>query len=356
MRTANGVIELDVINELVSPGASSDISVNVYVSMIDDAKFAQPDGEKIADLSYFRHPDEGSNDQVRTPFAKSEMELQKTLSPKLEKLKLEETTLDSQSGIIEQDGVDEPMAATQLETIAGEAAVADQTMNVFFGESPTSIRELIKRYVMVRYWFVAYNLSEGGSSIVRLSNKVFPYQRGYDNEGIDGYTFGPYNFANMNPISWFQACYAGYRGAIRHKYLYHGGANMINPVVQRQSFSPNTSGVWNVIPLLEQETNTPVLTRDWTNTTWQGATGTGLAINNAIEAEFPFYNEGRFNYARIIGSQSMDCPSTSSHFCTGLEESAVTTRTKIGFQQWVSAGEDFSYYFFTGVPIMYQYS
>jgi hypothetical protein len=324
MRATNGVIELDVINELVSPSASSDISVNVYVSMIDDAKFAQPDGEKIKDLTYFRHP--------------------------------QEETLNSQSGLVEQDGVDEPLAATQLETIAGEAEMTDQTMNVFFGENITSIRELVKRYVMTRYWYTSHNAGSG-SKVLKLDNKVFPYQRGYDSEGIDSEQFGSYTHSNMNPINYFQSCYAGYRGSLRHKYLYHTGGAMLNPVVQRENYSPDTAGIWTITSLSGADTNSRNLTKSFTNTTWQGSSGTGVMINNAIEVEFPFYNKGRIGYPRLIKAQDMDCPSTTSHFVTGVDTAPRDgANVKIAFQQWTAAGEDFSFYFFTGVPIMYQYS
>jgi hypothetical protein len=328
VRAANGVIELDVINELVSPSASSDISINVYVSMCDDAKFAQPDGQKIKNLTYFRHPNEPSPDPP---------------------------PLDSQSGIVEQDGIDEPLAATQLETIASESAPADQTMNVFFGENVTSIRELAKRYVLTRYWNVVF--PEGaGINIAQLRNKVFPYQQGYDPKGIDGEQFGLYTHSAMNPISYFHPCYAGYRGSMRHKYLYHSTGNMELPVVQREDYSPDTAGIWSITPLAATGNNSANLTRRFTNTSWQGAAGTGTMINNGIEVEFPFYNKGRIGYSRLIKAQDLDCPSTSSWFAIGLDNAPkATTFEKIAFQQWTAAGEDFSLYFFTGVPIMYQY-
>jgi hypothetical protein len=79
-------------------------------------------------------------------------------------------------------------------------------------------------------------------------------------------------------------------------------------------------------------------------------------INNGVEVEFPFYNKGRIGYSRLIKAQDLDCPSTSVWFTTGLDDFVKSsTLEKIAFQQWTAAGEDFSLYFFTGVPIMYQY-
>jgi hypothetical protein len=296
---------------------------------------AQPDGEKIKDLTYFRHPQE-------------ELNLQDELIPQQE--------FDSQSGLVEQDGIDDPLAATQLETIASESVPEDQTMNVFFGENVTSIRELVKRYVMTRYWVNDFALTLG-TNIVSLSNKTFPYQRGYDSEGIDTKQFGSYNVSNMNPINYFQACYAGYRGSIRHKYLYHTCGGMNNPVVERENYSPDTAGIWSVVNLTLGELDTPTLTENFSNTTWQGAASSGLMVNNGIEVEFPFYNKSRIGYTRLIKSQDLDCPSTTTYLSTRLDNAPQKDNTnRVSFQQWTAAGEDFSFYFFTGVPIMYQYS
>lgn len=352
MRATNGVIELDVINELVSPNASSDISVNVYVSMIDDAKFAQPDGQKIKNLTYFRHPQEESGDPLPDPEVREILLSRDAAEEALSEMRV----LPSQSGLVEQDGVDEPLAATQLETIAGEAEMTDQTMNVFFGENVTSIRELVKRYVMTRYWINFYP-PKSGANIISLTNKTFPYQRGYDSQGIDTKQFGSYTVSNMNPINFFQSCFAGYRGAMRHKYLYHTGGGMINPIVQRENYSPDTAGIWSFLGLNEGQMDSGVLTESSTNTTWQGAAGTGLMINNGIEVEFPFYNKSRIGYSRLIEAQDLDCPSTTTYITTNLDTAPRLGSTeKVCFQQWTAAGEDFSFYFFTGVPIMYQYS
>jgi hypothetical protein len=76
-----------------------------------------------------------------------------------------------------------------------------------------------------------------------------------------------------------------------------------------------------------------------------------------LKWNFLFYNKGRIGYSRLIRAQDLDCPSTSSWFATGLDYAfRQGTDEKIAFQQWTAAGEDFSLYFFTGVPIMYQYT
>jgi len=334
MRACNGVIELDVINELVSPSADSDISVNVYVSMCDDAKFADPDALKIRSLNYFRHPQE----EPPPPLA----------------ARAAEEPLESQSGLVMENDVDEPNASMKLDTIASEGSDTDQTMNVYFGESITSIREMIKRYVMTRYWCRTYAKGPGDFNIMTLTNKTFPYQQGYDPLGVDNEEFGKYNFSNMNPLSFFQPCYAGYRGSVRHKYLYHTAGMQVAPIVTRNEYQIAPMGTWlrnNVIG----DSSTSV-TKFCTRDTWQGAAVTGTQTNSGLEVEFPFYNRARMGYSRLISARTLDCPTTKSVFATGLDFSFSSgTDDRIAFQQWTAAGEDFSFYFFTGVPVMYQY-
>lgn len=325
LRACNGVIELDVINELVSPSADSDISVNVYVSMCDDARFAQPDAQKVRNLSYFRHPDEAPG------------------------------VLESQSGLVMEKNVDEPNSSMKLDTIASEAPSEDQTMNVYFGENVTSIRELIKRYVMTRYWTETFARLPGDFNAMELINKTFPYQQGYDPQGLDTETFGNYTFSNMHPINFFQSCYAGYRGAVRHKYLYHSAGNQIAPIVLRSEYEENPMGIWTRDNVVGVDSGT--LTKSATRDTWQGAAATGTLTNSGMEVEFPFYNRARIGYSRLISAQTLDCPTTKSNFVTGLDFAFNSTgNERLAFQQWTAAGEDFSFYFFTGVPIMYQYT
>lgn len=329
-RACNGVIELDVINELVSPSADSDISVNVYVSMCDDARFAMPDAQKVRNLSYFKHPQELGNTEP-------------------------EDTLESQSGLVMENSVDEPNASMQLETIASEAESEDQTMNVYFGENVTSIRELVKRYVMTRYWCRTFPKGPGDFNALVLKNKTFPYQQGYDPQGLDNEEFGNYTHSNMNPISYFQTCYAGYRGAIRHKYLYHSSSSQVAPIVVRNEFEDDPMGTWVIDNVTGSDSSS--VTKFATRDTWQGAAATGTLTNSGLEVEFPFYNRARIGYSRLIRSRALDCPTTKSNFVTGLDFAFSSgTNDRLAFQQWTSAGEDFSFYFFTGVPILYQYT
>jgi hypothetical protein len=207
---------------------------------------------------------------------------------------------------------------------------------------------------MTRYWCETYAKGPGDFNVLELTNKTFPYQQGYDPQGLDNEDFGNYTHSNMNPINYFQACYAGYRGSIRHKYLYHSAGAQLAPIVVRSEFEDNPMGVWNRDNVTGDSSAS--VTKYATRDTWQGAAATGTLTNSGIEVEFPFYNRARIGYSRLIRSRALDCPTTKSNFVTGLDFAFSSgSDERIAFQQWTSAGEDFSFYFFTGVPILYQY-
>lgn len=123
----NGTIEVNVVNSLVAPSTDTPIQFNVFVSACEDIKFGEPSPTQMKALSIFPEP-----------------EVLARYTP--------------QSGIVDsaaiagtsEGGTDAPTNPDAILPIASGASVADQTMNVFFGEAPKSIRELNRRYVLHR--------------------------------------------------------------------------------------------------------------------------------------------------------------------------------------------------------------
>jgi hypothetical protein len=298
----NGVLEVNVLNDLVSPSAGADITVNVFVSACDDMKWAGQQFDSVNELHLF-----------------------------------------SQSGT--ENEVDDPLGAQTLDIIGSKTPVVDETMNVFFGDSPTSLRELFKRYSCVRTWFSPGHATS--HRIAKLSNKDLPFHSGYDVQGPDTDSVAAAcTISNTHPISLFSPCYAGYRGGMRRKYLFNGN-NRSCPVVTRMGYTP--LGVTGVISTTDAASlSTEFLSKNSTAESMNGSAATALMVNSGIEVELPFYNAGRIGYSRIIGAQDLNC---NSH----VVQTVQLPNQDIYYQEWVAAAEDFSLYFFTGVPIMYIY-
>lgn len=362
---ANGILELAVLNELVSPSVDAPITINVFVSACEDLKLAVPTNALINDLHLWPTPPAVVVDEFGvavSPMGNDDTQGIEGLAPATED---EESPLFSQSsdpntetGNTTQS--DKPTSSGELQTIGQKADQDDNTFLVFFGDPPTSIRELCKRYCFHRGWVPP----KAGTDALRrstLRNKNLPYYTGYDPGGID--TDAAANPVTVGPtpfVSWFLPCYGGYRGGMRKKYFFTGNF-LQTPNVARgeQSFSGNA-----VFYNAEQLQNVSVAARQkflssrLGNNFGNGAACTNMGINDTVEVELPFYWQRRMASGRAKSAQALQC---ASHSVTTL--AATTTNPGpaddtfgIFYQQSDAVAEDFSLFFFTGVPIYYKYA
>lgn len=330
----NGILELTVLNDLVSPSIDAPISINVFVSACDDIKFAAPTNSKLNNFHLWPEP------PVRR-------------------------VLDSQSGPNTETGdttlSDKPTASGELVSIATKSDPNDETYLVYYGDPPTSIRELCKRYVLTRYWIPPV-AGPDAIQINVLTNKAMPYYSGFDANGIDLAADGttPITACPTAFSAWFTPMYAGQRGSYRKKYMFSGNGQ--SPTVTRFPYSGASNGVFTGATQLLNTGNT-ALTKFLSNTfnsiSGGGATSTNIDINNTIEVEFPFYWNRRFSAARTIQAQALQVNSHKVATTSTNNSGAGPTNDEYGaviFQQYDAVGEDWSLFFFTGVPIMYQYT
>lgn len=335
---ANGVLEITVLNALASPAADTSISVNVFVSACEDFKLAGPTNEKLRNYHLF-------NSEV--PGRLADVGILKSQS--------------SEPVIPTNEESDKPTGASTIEPIIGEAPPNDETYLVYYGDPPTSIRELCKRYTFTRAWMMP-KASADTMRINGLKNKNAPYFTGFDTQGIslaaDGttaITVGSSAFSN-----WFTPCYAGVRGAYRKKYMFEDAADAA-PVVVRDGFYNADNGTVFSSELAFASTNavqTKYLSSRYNVSSGAGAASTNCGVNNTIEVELPYYMPKRFSAARAVKAQELDC---NSHFVRsravhGGSGSASPKIVTPVIYQYDATGEDFSLFCFTGVPIYYYYT
>lgn len=326
----NGVLELDVLNPLVSPGADASISVNVFVSMCDDAKFGAPTQVAMNRLSLFPQLTPQSGEYV------------------------------PQSGNVESiaDPVnqltDKPEESSAIQDIAPMSTVNDKQYQVFFGEAPTSLRELFRRYVLSKT-YTAATPDPPNAGIWDLTLKALPFNYGYDPGGFETEGGNPVVYSNVTPINFMMPCYAGWRGSLRHKLLLGGQAMQRFPVVQRMGFLPYSNTLSNVTQSAAALQGP--LSRRYAEDGYSGHANTDKDINGVIETEIPYYTGLRMSPSR---SPEMPFANGSDAFkLTSLllpQRSGTPEGLKVAMvHDYVAAGEDFSLFFFIGCPIMYQY-
>ena len=327
----NGVIGVIVVNELTTPNSTvtNDIEINVFVSMGDDFEVAAPD-------DYFQH-----------------------------------FVLKPQSGeiVTESVGTEEPDAPQQSSTcVIGLPPVDDSNLNkVFFGESITSFRTILKRYNL---WNVIAKLDT-----LPMANSgrygAFPYLRGNVSNAVDQTALGnDYNYCNTVLLHWVTAAFSGRRGSIRYKLIPRGSQARGDRIeVQRAPWVPTVPSYrYDVISMPTYATEK--LARRDVVTSWRAATLNNMpsdtkpfsgtrgmvlttnSVNGALEFEMPYYSSYRF----IPGKEE-------SYTGPSLWEGAWDWRawwTSTGadtdsavYDVYVAAGEDFQCYFFTGLPRLY---
>jgi hypothetical protein len=321
----NGVLEVSVLNDLVSPSTDSSVSINVYVSACEDLKLAGPTNEKISNYHLFSEP------------------------------------LSSQSGVPpEREGeegmADNPLGAPEISPITGQAPESDHTYEVYYGDPPCSIRELCKRYCYTRGWAMPAATADT-MRINGLRNKNSPYFTGWDPTGVDEaaaggtkITVGASAFSN-----WFQPAYAGVRGAFRKKYLFENAQDAA-PLVVRQGFKNAENG--NIFSselafASNTDTQNKYLSSRYNIGGGAGTATTNCGVNNTLEVELPYYRPHRFSPARNVRAQTMDC---NSHQVRARSVNTSTQSVAPIVYQYDAVGEDFTLFGFVGVPIYYRYT
>lgn len=319
--TDNGVLDISVLNELVSPALDKPVFINVFVSACDDYKLAGPTNAKIVDLHLF-------NDTV---------------------------VLQAQSSL-GHDGAGpvDPSAAAASMQMAKSGEAKDATYMVFYGDPPTSIRDLCKRYCRTRVW-APVNVAPGSIRQTKLINKNLPYFTGYDPQGIETNVAGTRSLT-LGPTayhSWFLPCYAGYRGAMRKKYLFTAVSG--TPSVTRLPYNGSTNATYTTTTTVTSSLRLgSVLSATGNINSGNGTASTNIDINNTLEVELPFYWPNRFASSRMIRAQ--DLRSNSHEVNTTTSTTGAINNQQVMYQQYDAVGEDFTLLFFTGVPIYYQYS
>jgi hypothetical protein len=250
---------------------------------------------------------------------------------------------------------DAPTNPDAITPISSGGSNADQTLNVFFGEAPKSIRELTRRYIKHRTDVFAAP-TDSTSYALDLRDKGLGYFRGDDPNGIDGSS----SFVNTTFAQWFMPCYAGWRGSTRTKYVFNSKSPDSNPSVSRIGYSTANRITKTIFSDAEVEEE---LSRKLTYYAGQfsagGAATTNIGVNNTIEVETPYYNGVRFSTARIpTGNFVNGCHSNlvSALVSSTADATGPVVRNYFGVSSWKSVGEDFTLFFFTGCPILYKYA
>lgn len=310
--TANGMLGVYVATELTTPNSAvnNDIQINVFVSMCDDADFAQPFPNQIQSLTYSLQAGEEAQPEVSAPMI------------------------------------------DQAEENALSCLVVDNTHDVHFGETYTSFRSLLKRYAYQGSW-----LCPAFSKVTwTLGLHNLPYFRGrWTNAvNVDSTTVAA-NLVNTCLLTYLIPAFLAVRGSIRWKYLYGTDAPRTLGYI-RVSRDPNASGaiINNASAPVSTNGNTYMVARNIASPNGlDGMDITYLTAQPVAEFEVPYYSNSRFMPAKDVSNISSGGIGMQQDRHTVFVDNDSTTISYM--DRHVSIGEDFSLILFQGAPPVHSY-
>jgi hypothetical protein len=328
----NGILRVYVVNELTVPNSTVDntVSVNVFVSAGDDFEVANPDDDALKNYEYF--------------------------------LRVPPTILDAQSSESaipqsDHENTSEPSVPMQTQitnTLGSTTDRTDPMMHVHYGEEITSFRQCLKRYNLHS---VAGVTRTGPTWYWRRANNL-PYHRGRAPGAIHDASSSAgnykYNYSQMTLLNYLLPAFTGYRGSTRWKFLTFGGDNSSSGMLMATRVSVSGSYIEAAV----DDTGTAdasVMHREalvQLPHTWPGSHATATGVNPALEVEFPYYSNFRFGLAKEADLTSSTYNDWFHDVRWNLNVPAANG-SPARMANFVSVGEDFGLYFFTGAPLIY---
>lgn len=308
-----GIFVISVVNDLVAPietNAGADathapVQVNVYVKCGDDFQFGQPN-------------------EVATSWSVA----------KFVPTSSEESFFQATSDTMEH-------------TIIGQD-VDDHNSLIFFGESISSIRSLIKRYSLV---FTGDYNNDARNNNFEMVTRYVPHLPANVVTGKS---------RRNSFLTYMSPCYLLGRGSTRYKFAYYDKGANANGIAnsyqwfERQGLRTPIASIG--YPVQDSTTMSSAALDISIPHGYQGAAYTDNTHQSTLEVQLPFYSNTRYFLTSHFTNVSSDAGETlrtnpamtqilaGRHVYTGVDAHANV------MQQWFAAGDDFSLHFFLGVP------
>lgn len=345
-RCSNGTISVIVLNNLTNstPGFGEALTVIVTQSVCSDFEVAVPSYHDLSSMRYTPDPNWTAG-VVPQP---------------------EQSTWDY-----------DPQSMEMISSEVSKIPSNDHADLIYFGESVRSIRSLLKRYCLHEIIPLSDTLDPPAQNrtITVINRPVFPIDGGYLSGAVNtvmpvySVASGKFCFANMTYLNYFSGFYLGWRGAIR--YLFDSSEIQcctVSKQVSRNTQDPYPSSSYyhpaNICSICNP-TPSAALSALFNYAGYgsiaNGHSGSAIS-NNSIDpittVEFPYYSHYRFIPGRFLSPFSGDGPTPLNPAGSFqiIVSSGADLPTSGNLKTWVSTGEDFSFQFFTGTPVLYYQS
>jgi hypothetical protein len=319
--TCNGIIYLTVLNSLVSPDATKGISINIFVKGGPDLEVAVPltttnNHERCA---YTALAASGPGNATTLP----------------------DQTTELFGEVLSQEDIGNKNA-------------------VFFGESISSFRPLLKRYAKTTTRFSESFVNQYRFNNVKFYNTFYPQPHGYR---AHAYTqtaaLDPYNYSPTPLFNYIAGSFLGVRGGMRYKH------NILSAAI------PSEINYYRNVPSILDLEDAVVVTSAYTfaidellvnksylaadSSTWGGAYVAPGSAQPGIEVEVPYYANLRFSTADQTGMGDDGGYTDNSPYSynvvsvtSGIGVVSGTSRDTIGMTTYVAIAEDTTFNYYMG--------
>lgn len=337
--TCSGVMAIQVAMPLTSTGVSpsvtsNDVIVHVYTRMGDDFEVAQPYDGFYSLLT--PRPVNYSSDQPSGNRIANNAEIEEI--PKTSFTGSNHSAVQGNSGLPDFSDPTS-LCVNKVEEYINTYKLSD----VCFGERIFSIRQLIKRYSVIRTWFFTLGNLFNNFYLEVSDFPCFPYPAGAVGTPplVNRYT-------KTSPLHWYGSMFVAWRGGTRHKYIQHR-LSSLNPVIAVAHRVPepvDDAIVANTVASAALPSLGAVL-NPLTNPTNGAISIHYLTEEAAVQIETPYSTNQRFHFVRF----------DNDLFKTGLRASdshriSIRSNANQGFDVYnaVAAADDFSFHQFRYTP------
>nr|ULF99946.1 MAG: hypothetical protein [Marnaviridae sp.] len=337
----NGTLSVYVLNELVSSSNTTQ-PITVLVSVkSNELNVYGPHEERLNNLSYIPNP----------------------------------AALQAQAGSgITMDDENQPNTnalmpeGTNVIATFGKTGISKAQLAFCVGEDVPSFRSCVKRYSQhtLLAGSTAYNSADpdwATSTLFIHKQPAFPYMYGYDTLGVDRSGVTPCNRCTFTLLNYLSTAYVGWRGSMRWKLVpfkapccsWMAEARRCGSNCNYEDNSAGYTYTLNPDPIIESRGIREAFQADL-NGGWDGSVATATQHNPVLEFQIPYYNKRRFLVIpEHTATDSSEGMGWWFRFSVNVDkETTGITSASVVMNTYVAAGDDFSFYFFKGVPRLYE--
>lgn len=246
-----------------------------------------------------------------------------------------------------EDAMDETIAdptSPPLQAPLHDTSIPMQVNEVYFGEKILHLRQIIGRPV---YCYTYYLTPPSTLGLTR--NTIYETDIP-EVAGAPGYPAGPW-IGSSTPFMFMFACYNGWRGTVRAKYVLNGAPTGQATFARVERESAQVNGRGQALSTYDLSTASGLINYNQNTTSmWQGVAITNPQLANEIFVEFPWYYRFRFRSARVNAVVNM--PSTCNSHQLTVDFTAITTNQAY-VDRYFQPGDDFTLLNWVGTPVLY---